>query len=263
MSTLPYVLQLADNALILGQRNVEWCSNGPTLEEDIAQANMSLDLIGQARMLYQYAAELSGNDSNEDQFAYFREAHEFRNLSLLELPHFDAHEGLLTTTAKHERDFGTTICRNFLYSTYAFAQWHALLQSADATIAAIAAKSIKETRYHLRTSRDWLVRLGDGTAESHARVQASLRVLWPYTQEFFATSAIEAATLAAGIGHDPAALRTGWNDAVNDALTEATLQRPADGGFTPRGKSGIHTVHLSPLLAEMQSLARAHPQGVW
>jgi ring-1,2-phenylacetyl-CoA epoxidase subunit PaaC len=260
-ATVSYCLQLADNALILGQRNAEWCSNGPTLEEDIAQANLSLDLIGQARLLYQYAAKLEG--SNEDHYAYFREASEFRNLTLLELPHFETHTGLLAATAKHERDYATTICRNFLYSAYALLQWHELQRSADAEIAAIAAKSLKEVRYHLRVSRDWLVRLGDGTAESRARMQAGLNALWPYTQELFAQSPIEAAALEAGVGIDPRNLRDAWNQIVSDALSEATLKRPADGGYIPQGKRGLHSVHLSYLLAEMQSLARAHPQAVW
>ncbi len=259
---LAYVLQLADNALVLGQRNAEWCSNGPTLEEDIAQANTSLDLIGQARLLYQRAAAIEGGSANEDDYAYFREASAFRNLTLLELPHFDSLEGLLAVTAHHERDFATTTVRNFLYSAYMLLVWHELQRSRDAGLAAIAAKSVKELRYHLRTSRDWLLRLGDGTAESHRRAQSALEHLWPYSLEFWTLSDIERA-VEPGVGVDSSHIRAAWDVVVNEALREATLTRPSDSGHVPRGKAGVASVHLSPLLAEMQSLARAHPQGVW
>jgi ring-1,2-phenylacetyl-CoA epoxidase subunit PaaC len=262
-ATVAYLLQLADNALVLCQRNSEWVSNGPSLEEDIAQANIGLDLIGQARMLYQRAAELEGLGRTEDELAYFREASEFRNLSLLELPHFDSTEGLLAATAAHEHDYATTITRNFLYSAYMLLVWHELQRSADEGLAAIATKSLKEVRYHLRTSRDWFVRLGDGTAESHTRMQGALNHLWPYTAEFWHLSHIEAKALQSGVAVDPRALRDAWDAVVNDAIAEATLTRPAAAGFIPKGKDGLQTVHLSPLLAQMQSVARAHPEGVW
>ena len=169
MSAADYLLHLADNALVLGQRNAEWCGHGPVLEEDIALANVSLDLIGQARLLYQRAATLKGGDCTEDKLAYFRDTHEFRNYTLLELPH----HGPLSGYAKSGLDYATTIVRNFLYSALMALLWEALEKSADADLAAIAAKSLKEVRYHLRHSRDWLVRLGDGTAESHARTPVS------------------------------------------------------------------------------------------
>ena len=176
-----YLLHLADNALVLGQRNAEWCGHGPVLEEDIAMANISLDLVGQARMLYQHAASLIGNGATEDSLAYFRDAREFRNFTLLELPH----HGPLAATAAADRDYAVTITRNFLYSAHMLLLWDGLQAHEDAQLAAIAAKSLKETRYHLRHARDWLLRLGDGTDASHARMQAALDHLMPYTQEFW------------------------------------------------------------------------------
>jgi ring-1,2-phenylacetyl-CoA epoxidase subunit PaaC len=259
MSAVDYLLHLADNALVLGQRNAEWCGHGPVLEEDIALSNVSLDLIGQARLLYQLVAALKGGDCTEDKLAYFRDTHEFRNYTLLELPH----HGPLSGYAKAGLDYATTIVRNFLYSALMALLWEALEKSADAGLAAIAAKSQKEVRYHLRHSRDWLVRLGDGTDESHARTQAALDHLLPYTQEFWAGSPAESAAIAAGIGVDPNALKPDWDAIVDAALAEATLQRPPLGGYVPEGKQGIHSEHLGYLLGEMQSLARAHPNGVW
>ena len=258
-ATIDYLLHLADNALVLGQRNAEWCGHGPVLEEDIALANVSLDLIGQARLLYQLVAALKGGDCTEDKLAYFRDTHEFRNYTLVELPH----HGPLSGYAKASLDYATTIVRNFLYSALMALLWEALEKSADADLAAIAAKSLKEVRYHLRHSRDWLVRLGDGTDESHARTQAALDHLLPYTQEFWAGSPAESAAIAAGIGVDPNALKSDWDTIVDAALAEATLQRPPLGGYVPEGKQGIHSEHLGYLLAEMQSLARAHPDGAW
>ena len=259
MSAADYLLHLADNALVLGQRNAEWCGHGPILEEDIALANVSLDLIGQARLLYRLVAGRLGGDATEDTLAYFRDTHEFRNYTLLELPH----HGPLSGYAKAGLDYATTIVRNFLYSALMALLWEALEKSADADLAAIAAKSLKEVRYHLRHSRDWLVRLGDGTDESHARTQAALDHLLPYTQEFWAGSPAESAAIAAGIGVDPNALKSDWDTIVDAALAEATLQRPPLGGYVPEGKQGIHSEHLGYLLGEMQSLARAHPNGVW
>ncbi|MDP3248360.1 MAG: 1,2-phenylacetyl-CoA epoxidase subunit PaaC, partial [Polaromonas sp.] len=171
---LGYLLHLADNALVLGQRNAEWCGNGPVLEEDIALANMSLDLIGQARLLYQHAATVAGSGATEDSLAYFRGPDEFRNYTLLELPH---------SSGTSERDYAVTIVRNFLYSALMLLLWEALQKSKDAQLAAIAGKSFKEVSYHSRHSRDWLLRLGDGTTESQARTQAALNRLMPYTAE--------------------------------------------------------------------------------
>jgi ring-1,2-phenylacetyl-CoA epoxidase subunit PaaC len=254
-----YLLHLADNALVLGQRNAEWCGHGPVLEEDIAMANMSLDLIGQARLLYQHAAALTGAGSTEDSLAYFRDAGQFRNYTLLELPH----HGPLAGTAAADRDYATTIARNFLYSALMLLLWESLQQSKDAQLAAIAAKSLKETRYHLRHARDWLVRLGDGTGESRSRMQAAIDHLMPYTQEFWTVTPAEAEAVSSGTGADTPSLREAWDGEVDEALAEATLQRPAPGGYVPRGKEGLHSEHLSYLLAEMQGLARQHPGAQW
>lgn len=254
-----YLLHLADNALILGQRNAEWCGHGPVLEEDIALANNSLDLIGQARLLYQHAATLIGDGATEDTLAYFRDVPDFKNYTLCELPHLP----LMSATACGDHDFATTTARNFLYSSLMVLVWEQLQSSKDEQLAAIAAKSLKEARYHLRHSRDWLVRLGDGTQDSHERMQAAIDSLVPYTREFWASSGHEQAAQANGSGTDVAALRADWNAIVDAALSEATLTRPADTAFLPTGKQGVHSEHLGFVLAEMQSLARQHPGATW
>jgi ring-1,2-phenylacetyl-CoA epoxidase subunit PaaC len=254
-----YLLHLADNALVLGQRNAEWCGHGPALEEDMALANISLDLIGQARLLYQHAASLMEPGTTEDTLAYFRDAGQYRNYTLLELPH----HGPLAGTAAAQRDYATTIVRNFLYSALMLLLWEALQRSTDVQLAAIAGKSVKETRYHFRHARDWLLRLGDGTDESHGRTQEALEHLMPYTQEFWSVSPAEAEAAATGAGVDARAWRQAWDELVNDALVEATLQRPNDLGYVPRGKQGLHSEHLSYVLGEMQSLARQHPGASW
>ncbi|ROZ77730.1 1,2-phenylacetyl-CoA epoxidase subunit PaaC [Ramlibacter sp. WS9] len=259
LAPVDYLLHLADNALVLGQRNAEWCGHGPVLEEDIAMANIGLDLIGQARMLYQHAATLIGGDATEDRLAYFRDAAEFRNYTLLELPH----HGPLAGTAASDRDYATTITRNFFYSTLMLLLWEALQQSKDPQLAAIAGKALKEMRYHVRHSRDWLVRLGDGTDESHRRMQAAVDHLLPYTQEFWGPSPVEARAVASGTGVDTRLLRESWDRTVDDALAEATLRKPAAGGYLTRGKDGQHSEHLSYLLAEIQGLARQHPEATW
>jgi len=272
-----YLLHLADNALVLGQRNAEWCGHGPVLKKTWRWPNNSLDLLGQARLLYQHAAALINDDEDqaqrfkhlkgarhegritEDTLAYFRDVGEFRNHTLLELPH----SGPLAATASGDRDYATTIVRNFLHSALMVLVWDRLQTSADAQLAAIAAKSIKETRYHLRHASDWLVRFGDGTEESHARAQASLDHLLPYTQEFWVGSEAETQAVKTGTGVDVAGLQADWNALLDDTLQEATLQRPADKGHVPQGKLGLHSEHMGFLLAEMQSLARAHPAAVW
>ena len=258
--TLPldYLLHLADNALVLGQRNAEWCGHGPILEEDIALSNNSLDLVGQARLLYQEAAAQMGNGATEDTLAFFRDVPDFKNYTLLELPH---HAPLAGTSAS-ERDFATTLVRNFLYSALMVLVWDKLQHAPHAQLAAIAAKSLKEVRYHLRHSRDWLLRMGDGTAESHGRAQAAVNHLMPYTQEFWTRTEYESeASKATGL--DMASLQNDWNQIVDQALLEATLKRPPAGGFVPTGKHSIHSEHLGFMLAEMQSLPRAHPNATW
>ena len=270
---IDYLLHLADNAVVLGQRNAEWCGHAPVLEEDLAMANNSLDLIGQARLLYQYAAERLNGDVRaprgatwpagaitEDTLAYFRGDADFRNYVLLELPHSAG----LVPAAGGERDWAVSLVRNFFYSALMVGVWERLQHSADAHLAAIAAKSLKEVRYHLRHSRDWLVRLGDGTPESHRRAQAAVDYLLPFTEEFWSTSALEAEALDQGTGVDVPALRAAWNQTVDEALLEATLTRPADTKrYVPEGKRGVHSEHLGYLLGEMQSLARQHPGAIW
>ena len=277
LAPVDYLLHLADNALVLGQRNAEWCGHGPVLEEDIALANMSLDLIGQARLLYQYAAERINGDEHEaarfahlrgartdgavteDTLAYFRDTHEFRNCTLLEWPH----HGPLAGTAAAPRDYATTIVRNFLYSALMVLVWDRLQSCRDAQLAAIAGRSLKEVRYHLRHSHDWLVRLGDGTDESHQRAQAALDHLLPGTQEFWVTSPAEQAAQANGTGVATAALRDDWTALVDEAIAEATLDGTQRTGYVTQGKTGVHSEHLGFMLAEMQGLARAHPTATW
>jgi ring-1,2-phenylacetyl-CoA epoxidase subunit PaaC len=254
-----YLLHLADNAVVLGQRDAEWCGHGPILEEDLALANVSLDLIGQARLLYQLAAARLGGDATEDRLAYFRDDAEFRNYTLLELPN----HGPLVGYAVSDRDYATTIVRNFLYSALMVLLWEALAKSADEELAAIAAKSVKETRYHLHHAADWVVRFGDGTEESHARAQAALDHLFAYTEEFWTPSPAEEAAVAGGAAVDPRSLRATWDALVADTLAEATLVRPEVRGYVPEGKNGRHSEHLSYLLGEMQILARAHPGATW
>jgi ring-1,2-phenylacetyl-CoA epoxidase subunit PaaC len=267
ISTAPvdYLLQLADNALVLGQRNAEWCGHGPVLEEDIAMANISLDLIGQARLLYQYAADAiragqtPARPVTEDSLAYFREVPDFRNYTLLELPH----HGPLAGTATSDRDYATTIVRHFLYSALMTLVWDQLQHCRDERLAAIAAKSLKEVHYHLRHGRDWMLRLGDGTSDSNQRMQRALDHLLPYTQEFWTTSPAEREARARGCAPDMEALRPAWDAEVDHTLAQATLKRPAGPGHVPRGKFGQHSEHLGYLLADMQSVARAHPDGTW
>jgi ring-1,2-phenylacetyl-CoA epoxidase subunit PaaC len=267
MSTTPqhlqYVLRLADTALILGQRNAEWTGHGPVLEEDIALANMSLDLIGQARLLYQHAAELektlTGQARTEDDYAYFRAEREFANYTLAELPHY----GPLAGTAHAEKDYAVTIVRNFLFASLMAHLWTALTASTDEQLAAIAAKSIKETRYHVHHSREWLVRFGDGTDESHRRAQDALDYLLPYTREFFSADDVENAIAAAGIGPKTADLEAAWLEDVRHALDEATLKLPEPVKHITTGKHGEHSEHMGYVLAEMQSIARQHPGATW
>jgi ring-1,2-phenylacetyl-CoA epoxidase subunit PaaC len=255
---IDYLLHLADNALVLGQRNAEWSGHGPVLEEDIALSNNSLDLIGQARLLYQEAAAQMGNGATEDALAFFRDVPDFKNYTLLELPN---HPPLAGTSAS-DRDFATTLVRNFLYSALMVLVWDKLQHAPHAQLAAIAAKSLKEVRYHLRHSRDWLLRMGDGTTESHGRAQAAINHLMPYTQEFWSSTEYESeASKATGL--DMVSLQSDWNQIVDQALTEATLKRPAPGGFVSTGKFSIHSEHLGFMLAEMQSLPRAHPNATW
>lgn len=243
-----YCLGLGDNALILGHRLSELSSHGPTLELDIALSNQSLDLFGQTRMLLDYAGKVEGKGRDEDDLAFLRDAYDFRNLLLLELPN---------------GDFGHTVIRQFLYSAFAVLQYDALMKSTDEQIAAIAAKAIKELEYHLRHSGEWVVRLGDGTPESHDRVQSALDELWPYTSEMFAGDETDAAMAGAGIGPQPENLKDGWLDLVRPVLERATLSIPETNWAPDGGKQGRHTEHLGYILAEMQFLQRTYPGAKW
>ncbi len=245
---LDYLLRLGDSALILGQRLSEWCGHGPVIEEDIALANTALDLIGQARLLLAHAGDVEGQGRGEDALAFLRAEHEYRNFTICELPN---------------QDFGRTVLRNFLFAAYQLPLWQSLASSSDAQLAAIAGKSIKETRYHVQHAGDWTVRLGDGTDESHARMQRALDDLWPYSAEFFAPNATDTAVEAAGIGPAPAKLQSAWEQSVRPVLEVATLAVPARTPFLSRGKDGQHSEHMGHLLAEMQILQRTYPGATW
>jgi len=245
---LTYVLRLGDTSLILGQRLGEWVGHAPQLEEDLGLANLALDLIGQARLLLSYAGELEGRGRDEDALAFWRDAPEFRNLALVEQPN---------------GDFGHTIVRQWLTDTWQLVLYEALIGSTDARLGAIAAKAVKETRYHLRFSSGWLVRLGDGTADSHARVQRALDELWRFTHELFASDDTDALVAAAGIAPALGALEPAWSARIGADLKAATLARPPLAPYPWHGKCGAHTEHLSRLLAEMQQLPRAHPGVTW
>ena len=243
-----YTLRRADDALILGHRLSEWCGHAPILEEDMALANMGLDLLGQARELYSYAADVEGKGNDEDKFAYLRDVRQYRNLLLLEQPN---------------GDFAQTMVRQFFYSAFADPYWRAMMKSGDATLAAIAAKSEKESAYHLRHSSEWIVRLGDGTAESHARAQAAIDHLWAFTGEMFKVDASERALIDAGISVDPASLRPQWLNTVSGIVTEATLDLPGNDWMQQGGRDGRHSEHLGHLLSELQSMQRAFPGVAW
>lgn len=243
-----YATRLGDDALVLGHRLSEWCSNGPFLEEDIATINTALDFIGRARMFLSYAAELEGAGRSEDDLAYTRDCREFKNLLIHELP---------------RGDFAFTTVRQFLVDACNVLFFEALCESSDPQLAAIAAKSVKECRYHLRRSHDWLLRLGDGTEESRRRCQDALDDLWGYTDELFAMDALEQALLDAGVAVDRVALKERWLPLVSAAIDEATLQLPALPALPGGGREGIHTEHLGHLLAELQFVQRAYPGLQW
>lgn len=243
-----YTIRLADDALVLGHRLSEWTSRAPTLEEEMALANIALDLIGQARVLYTYAGEVEGRGRSEDDLAYLRHEGDYRNLLVNELPN---------------GDFAFTIVRQALVSAFMLPFWTALKGSKDATLAAIAAKAEKEVAYHLRHGAEWLVRLGDGTDESRRRTVAALEELWPWTGEMFEMDAAERALVEAGIAVDRESLRAEWSRTVDEMLEEATLSRPRDGWMQTGGRRGVHTEHLGHMLAVMQSLARQHPGATW
>ncbi len=245
---IQYLLRLGDSSLILGQRLSAWCGHGPVLEEDIALTNVALDLIGQARLCLTAAGELEGKGRDEDRLAFLRPEHEYRNVSMVELPN---------------GDFARTIVRNLLFAALQAPLWDALRSSSHAQLAAIAAKSAKETRYHLRHAADWTVRLGDGTGESHTRMLAALEYLWPYTNEFFADNAEDASVADAAFGVAWSTLQPAWERTVLPVLEQAGLKAPARTPFLSHGKSGRHTEHMGHLLSEMQYLQRTYPGNTW
>jgi ring-1,2-phenylacetyl-CoA epoxidase subunit PaaC len=244
----PYVLRLADDRLVLGHRLSEWCGHGPILEEDIALANVALDLIGQATLLLKLAGEIEGQGRSEDALAYFRDAIDYRNALLVELP---------------KGDFGFTIIRQFLFSVFSLHQMQALMHSAHAELAGVAAKAVKEAKYHVRHSAQWVVTLGDGTAESHERAQRALDDLWRYTGELFIADDIDRDVGAARLGVDPSTLEAAWRADVQPVLARATLTIPEVKYMQRGGREGKHTEHLGHLLSEMQILARSHPGATW
>lgn len=245
---LDYVLRLADTALILGQQNARWCGHAPVLEEDMAVSNIALDQIGQARLLLTLAGEIEGQGRDEDALAFHRDGPAFRNLLIVEQPN---------------GDFAETIARNLLVDAYLLELYGALARSADTRLAGIAAKAAKECAYHVRHSSGWAIRLGDGTTESHARMQRALDGLWMWTGEMFTADAVDRAMVEAGIGPDPASLKPLWDKRVSAVLSEATLARPQDGWMQKGGKQGEHSEHLGYILTELQFLPRAYPGAAW
>ena len=244
----PYLLRLADDRLVLGHRLSEWCGHGPILEEDIALANVSLDLIGEATLLLKLAGETEGRGRNEDALAYFRDSADYRNALMVELP---------------KGDFGFTIVRQFFFSVYSLLQMDALTRTSNADLAGIAAKAVKESRYHVRHSAEWVVTLGDGTDESHTRAQRAVDDLWRYTGELFMADAVDREVSDAGLGVNPETLAQRWHEEVGKTLERATLTIPSVAYMQRGGRDGKHTEHLGHMLAEMQIVARSHPGASW
>jgi ring-1,2-phenylacetyl-CoA epoxidase subunit PaaC len=253
-----YCLHLADNALILAQRNSAWCGHGPILEQDIAITNISLDILGQARNFYQYAAELINSSKDaatgavdevtEDTLAFLRDNRDFKNCLL---------------TEQENGDWGKTILRQFFFSNYQYLLYTQLQNSADERLAAIAAKALKEVTYHLKWSSEWVIRLGDGTEESHQRISSSIQGLWPFTEELFINAVYETALMAHKIAVDVAALKDAWYKKTAEVFAEATLAIPEKIFAQKGGKQGAHTEKLGYILAEMQFMQRAYPGSVW
>jgi len=240
--------RMGDNALILGHRVSEWCGHSPALEEDIALSNTALDLIGQTQLWLGLAGEVEDKGRTADNLAYLRDARDFRNVLLVERPN---------------GDFGKTLMRQFLFDAWHFLMLKALCASTDKRIADIAEKVSKEVAYHLDRSRDLIIRLGDGTAESHRRMQEALDELWAYAGELFIGDAIDAELSSAGIAPQPETLKAEWDELVGAALAEATLKKPADGFMHKGGKRGVHTEHMGFILADLQFLQRAYPGATW
>lgn len=245
---LDYCIALGDDSLTLGHRLSEWCRNGPFLEEDLALTNTSLDFIGRARMFYGYAAEVEDQGRGEDDFAYLRDCREYRNFLINELPN---------------GDFAFTMARQLMVDVFDVGFFTGLSQSSDPMLAGIAAKAIKESRYHLRRSEDWILRLGDGTEESHERTQNAFNALWGYAAELFEMTDDELQLLETGVAVDRSALKTDWTTTMHAVLKKAKLAIPAEDWTIGGGRHGNHTEHLGFLLAELQFLQRAYPHQQW
>ncbi|QQD17446.1 phenylacetate-CoA oxygenase subunit PaaC [Spongiibacter nanhainus] len=246
--TAIYAVRLGDDALIHGHRLSEWCSNGPFLEEDLALTNVALDYIGRARNYLSYGAELLGQGATEDSLAYQRDCREFTNLLIYELP---------------RGDFAFALARQYLLDEFETLFLNAMIDSNDDTLSAIAQKSIKETRYHLRRSKEWMLRLGQGTEESHQRLQSALGDLAGYTKELFEMDALELALLEKGVAVDRRALESQWHSAVTAMCEQATVSLPNQGWEVKGGRTGYHTEHLGHLLSELQFVQRAYPGCEW
>jgi ring-1,2-phenylacetyl-CoA epoxidase subunit PaaC len=247
-TTFEYLLRLGDDRLVLGHRLSEWCGHAPILEEDIALANIALDLIGQASLLLGLAGKIEGQQRDADALAYLRDAVEFRNALLVELP---------------KGDFAVTIVRQLFFSVFALLQAEALQRSSNQELAGIAAKAVKEFRYHVRHSADWVLKLGGGTPESRSRTQQAVDDLWRYTGELFLADDVDRAAVAAGAGVDPSTLESAWSETVREVLVRAGLTIPETSYMQRGGRTGRHTEHLGHLLSEMQILARSHPGASW
>ena len=243
-----YILGIADNSLILGQRLGELCGHGPNLETDIALTNIALDLFGQTRSYYQYAARLAGGGKTEDDVAMLRLEQEYRNVLLVEQPN---------------THFGHVIARQYLFDVFHFLLMDALQHSKDETLSAVARKGIKEVSYHKRFSGDWLKRLGDGTQESHDKMQEAIDHFWPYTEELFEQTISDIEMVKAGIAIDVIELKEAYYEEVKEQLETATLSVPDNPYFKRGGKDGIHTEHMGYLLADLQFMQRAYPEMKW
>jgi ring-1,2-phenylacetyl-CoA epoxidase subunit PaaC len=243
-----FLLRMGDNTLILGHRVSEWCGHAPALEEDIALSNTALDLIGQTQLWLGLAGEVEGKGRSADDLAYLRDGLDFRNVLLVERPN---------------GDFGKTLMRQFLFDAWHYVLLKALKGSSNRRVAEIAEKALKEVSYHLDRSRDLVIRLGDGTAESHRRMQDALDDLWSYTGELFMGDASDAAVTVDSVAPEPASLKASWNELVAETLDEATLKTPSDDYMQKGGKRGVHTEHLGFILSDLQFLQRAYPGGTW
>jgi ring-1,2-phenylacetyl-CoA epoxidase subunit PaaC len=251
-----YLLRVGDTCLILAQRLSEWCGHAPVLEEDIAMANIALDLIGQSRAVLSRAGEIEGRGHDEDQLAFLRDERDYRNPTIVELPNADAASGV-------RRDFAFTVLRGFVVSTFLKHLWTKLELSADEPLAAIAGKALKEARYHQQHTGDWVVRLGDGTDESARRMAKAMLRLWRFVPELFESDDVEEHAARAALGPRWCDLRAPWQADVKLVFQEARVVPPAESAFRSTGKRGVHTESMGYLLAEMQFLQRTYPGGAW